>query len=62
MPCEVWTDHRWTEPRFVEAGKHPTMGRYQKFLVRCEQCPKETTETRWLDLLSRPTLQKGDET
>lgn len=48
--CLTWQDHRWKEPRFLEAGRHPTMGRYQRFVVSCERCPKTTTETRWLDL------------
>lgn len=48
--CQIWTDHQWAEPRFVESGKHHSMGRYNKFLVRCEHCQRETTETEWLDL------------
>ena len=52
-PCETWTDHVWSEPRFVENGRHETMGRYTKFMVVCERCGKETTETRWIDILAR---------
>jgi len=48
--CLTWGDHRWKEPRFVEAGKHPTMGHFHKYLVECEMCGRSTTETRWVDL------------
>lgn len=48
--CDCWRDHEWAEPRFIEAGMHQTMGRYQRFLVRCRKCSRATTETRWLDL------------
>ena len=50
--CETWTDHVWSEPRFVENGRHQTQGRYTRFLVTCERCGRETTETRWLDILT----------
>lgn len=48
--CETWADHQWGGHRFVEVGRHPTMGHFQKLLVRCERCGRETTETRWMDL------------
>jgi hypothetical protein len=48
--CESWSDHAWSAPRFVEHGRHLTMGAYQKFLVRCERCGHETTLTEWLTL------------
>lgn len=48
--CPTWQDHQWGGARFVESGRHPTMGWYQKYVVRCARCPRETTETRWLTL------------
>lgn len=51
--CAIWTDHEWGSARFLEVGKHPSMGRYQRVLVRCEYCKQETTETHWLDLPMR---------
>ncbi len=56
-PCATWMDHHFTSPKFVENGQHPTMGRYQKHLVRCEHCGAETTETCWLDILDRPAFE-----
>lgn len=58
--CRTWLDHCWAAPRFIESGKSPTMGRYQKYLVRCDNCQKETTQTEWLDLL-RPVGREGAE-
>ena len=48
--CEIWTDHRWSAPRFVTSGRRAAMGRYNLYLVRCEICGRETTETHWFDL------------
>lgn len=50
--CAVWQEHEWAGPRFLETGRHPTMGSFQKFLVRCAKCGKETIETRWTSLFS----------
>lgn len=50
--CPSWADHNWVERRFIEAGQHPTMGHYQKFIVRCRHCGAETTETQWTDLMT----------
>ena len=52
IPCEVWTDHQWSDLRLIETGRHPTMGAYYKYVVVCERCEKQTTETHWLDLLA----------
>lgn len=54
--CLTWQDHEFGEPVFLEAGRHETMGRYQRFTVTCARCGRRTTETRWLDLSgsSRP--------
>ena len=49
--CTTWNEHEWTSQQFVEAARHPSMGRYNRFLVRCGQCGRETTMTEWLDLL-----------
>jgi hypothetical protein len=48
--CQTWTEHEWRQPRFVEAGRHPTMGRYNRYVVRCNGCGRETTQTEWIDL------------
>lgn len=53
-PCETWSDHVWGGRQFVDTGRHPTMGHYQRYLVRCDHCGKETTETEWLDVLPPP--------
>lgn len=57
MTCDLWQDHDWSDPRFVEAGVHPTMGRFTKYVVRCTRCGKETTLTEWHKL----TLIQGAE-
>ncbi len=56
-PCPTWMDHIWGEEHWVKDGKHETMGRYQQFLVTCTRCGRETTATRWLDILDRPTFE-----
>ena len=56
--CEQWTDHQWREPKFVESGRHPSMGRYLLYLVRCANCPRETTMTEWLDMPIRQEPQE----
>lgn len=48
--CLTWNDHRWSEPRFLEAGRHPTMGNYHRYVTTCEFCKRTTTETRWFEL------------
>ena len=57
--CNVWIDHAWHQRRFLEFGKHPSRGRYNRFLVRCEHCQLETTETEWLDLLEWKVVGDG---
>lgn len=48
--CPTWSDHRWNEPRFLETGKHPTMGHFHRYIATCDFCKRTTTETRWVDL------------
>jgi len=48
--CTTWSEHEWTSQQFVEAARHPSMGRYNRFLVRCARCGRETTMTEWLEL------------
>jgi hypothetical protein len=48
--CEAWSDHVWGAPRFVENGRHPTRGAYQRALVTCERCGRTTTQTEWVTL------------
>ena len=48
--CETWNEHEWDGPRFLDSGRHPCRGRFQRYRVRCEHCGRETTQTEWLDL------------
>lgn len=48
--CLTFADHRWSEPRFLEAGRHPTMGNYHAYEVKCEFCGRTTVEKRWFQL------------
>lgn len=48
--CTTWIEHDWDEPRLIENGRHPTMGRYDRYVVTCRQCRKQTTMTEWRDL------------
>lgn len=43
--CQTYGDHCWREPRFVESGRD-ARGDYQRFIVRCAECPREMFETR----------------
>lgn len=49
--CVIWTDHEWTRQRFLETGRHPSLGHYNKYLVTCERCLRTTTRTDWCDPL-----------
>ena len=51
-PWCAWADHEWGARRVVESGRHPALGQYLRYLVRCRRCGRETTETEWLDVLS----------
>ena len=46
--CRDWQDHRFGEPRFVEAGRHPVMGLFHRYAQVCERCERRVTETRWV--------------
>lgn len=48
--CPTWSEHEWGAPRFIESGRHPTMGRFNRYTVTCQKCPKQTLQTDWLDL------------
>lgn len=48
--CDYWSDHEWSEPEFIENGKHPTMGRFNRYRVTCERCGKTTLQTDWIDI------------
>ena len=48
--CAEWSEHEWDGQRFLENGRHSSMGRFQRYLVRCNRCGRETTQTEWLDL------------
>ena len=48
--CATFAEHEWALPKFLESGKSPTLGRYNRFLVRCTRCDSKTTQTEWLDL------------
>ena len=48
--CQTWNEHEWSQPRFLEAGRHQTMGRFNRYVVRCYHCGRKTTQTEWLDL------------
>lgn len=60
-PCATFRSHEFGEPRFQEAGRHPTMGRFQKFTVTCARCATQVIETRWLDMpVSYPGRARGE--
>ena len=48
--CFTWNDHRWKGRRFLEAGKHPTMGHFHRYVNECEMCGRVITETDWITL------------
>lgn len=48
--CETWAEHEWKTGSFIEAGRHATMGTFQKFNATCRRCGKTTIETCWLDM------------
>lgn len=48
--CETWRDHEWSAPRFLETGRHPTMGSFNRYTVECTRCGHRTTETHWITL------------
>lgn len=50
MPCDVWADHEWEGKTFIEAGRHPTLGAFQKYGMRCRNCGRRTFETLWLSV------------
>ena len=48
--CATWQEHEWASQRFLEASRHPSMGQYNRFVVRCAKCGREKTMTEWLDV------------
>lgn len=52
--CATWADHDWASRVFLEAGRHHTMGRFNKYIVTCTRCGQTTIETRWLELPPTP--------
>lgn len=48
--CLTWNDHRWKGRRFLEAGKHPTMGHFHRYVNECEMCGRLVQETEWITL------------
>lgn len=47
MECECWSDHEFEGKKFLESGRHPTMGNYHRYLVTCTRCGRETIMTEW---------------
>lgn len=45
--CRTWADHEWGGRRLKEAGRHPTLGLFQRYAVACERCGHTVTETDW---------------
>lgn len=58
--CPTWFDHEWGNRKFVESGKHPSMGPYDKFTVTCRRCKRTTTETIWKALFAAPHILESD--
>jgi hypothetical protein len=54
--CMTWTDHEFGQPRFLESGTHESLGRYNRYVVRCGQCGRETRQTEWFD--ARDTISR----
>lgn len=50
--CLTWNDHRWKGRRFLEAGKHQTMGHFHRYVNECELCGRLVQETEWISLSS----------
>lgn len=47
MPCDVWSDHEWSEGRVADHGHHPVMGPFRRIVRTCRKCGKEHAETIW---------------
>lgn len=46
--CEIWSDHTWSAPRIVEAGRHQVNGRFFVRTTRsCQRCCRTVSETTW---------------
>lgn len=56
MTCRQFSDHDFDEPRLVETGRHPVLGRFNRYVARCAHCPRTETQTEWLDR-QRPTYE-----
>lgn len=56
--CKSWSEHEWGPTRLLLSGTDPRLGRYHRYVVRCEGCDKVTTETHWLDLPMRPEIEE----
>ena len=58
--CQGWHDHEWSSRAFVESGRHPTMGRFNRFVMRCAKCQRTTTQTEWIEAATVNRLTEGD--
>lgn len=47
--CQTWSDHEFGRARFLETGRHPVLGRYNRFVISCANCPRTITQTEWLN-------------
>lgn len=48
--CETYQDHEFGGWKFLEAGKHPVNGTFEKYVAICDRCGRKIYETRWTAL------------
>ena len=57
--CRTFDEHEWGERRFLETGRHPTMGRFCRYTVTCDRCGHQTIETEWVSLTAAMAAYQG---
>lgn len=57
--CRTFDEHEWGSRRFLETGRHPTMGWFRRYTVTCARCDRRTTETEWLSLTAAKAAYEG---
>jgi hypothetical protein len=62
VPCETWADHQFAPRQFLNSGKDPRLGRYNRYLATCARCGKTAVEIDYLDMpvSARPDARPED--